>query len=244
MSTIKTALVCIAKNEDPYIKEWVEYYIKLGFENIFIYMNDWRTDYEHPQITKHIVDGLDKQRFVYNLFLEQYIQDYDWAAFFDIDEFLVLKKHKTIQEFLSDYTNCVGVGINWVVFGDNGHNDIENYEYSQIKRFTKRGKKVDRHIKTILNLKTNCVMDIHNPVGVSVCSTDNRMITGPFNLDGNDDIAQINHYYCKTPKEFLNKCERGRADTSYHKNKYPDNYNPMNLNEVEDLFAYNFMYGN
>ena len=38
---MKTALVCIAKNEDHYIDEWIEYYLKLGIDHIFIYQNDF-----------------------------------------------------------------------------------------------------------------------------------------------------------------------------------------------------------
>lgn len=34
---MKTALVCIAKNEDHYIDEWLKYYLKLGFADIFIF---------------------------------------------------------------------------------------------------------------------------------------------------------------------------------------------------------------
>jgi len=36
-----TALVCIAKNEDHYIEEWIAYHLKLGFDHIFIYAYNW-----------------------------------------------------------------------------------------------------------------------------------------------------------------------------------------------------------
>ena len=37
---IKVALVCIAKNEDNYIQEWITYNKLIGFDDIFIYQND------------------------------------------------------------------------------------------------------------------------------------------------------------------------------------------------------------
>ena len=37
---MKTALCAIAKNENLYIREWVEYYMKLGFSNIILYDNN------------------------------------------------------------------------------------------------------------------------------------------------------------------------------------------------------------
>ncbi len=42
ISFMKTALVCIAKNEDYYIDEWIKYHLKLGFSDIHVYQNDWR----------------------------------------------------------------------------------------------------------------------------------------------------------------------------------------------------------
>ena len=34
---MKIALVCLAKNEDFYIDEWIKYHTKLGFDHIYIY---------------------------------------------------------------------------------------------------------------------------------------------------------------------------------------------------------------
>ena len=38
---MKVAIVAIAKDEDPYIEEWIEYNLKCGFSKIYIYLNDW-----------------------------------------------------------------------------------------------------------------------------------------------------------------------------------------------------------
>jgi hypothetical protein len=34
---MKSALVAIAKDEDDYINEWIEYHFKIGFDNIILY---------------------------------------------------------------------------------------------------------------------------------------------------------------------------------------------------------------
>jgi hypothetical protein len=240
---MKVALVCIAKNEDNYIQEWVDYNLKLGFDHIFIYMNNWRTDIEHPQVTKIEFDGVSQQRNAYLNFTTHRKHDYDWAAFFDVDEFLVLKKHKVVQDFVQDYNNHVGIGINWYMFGNNGHTEVIDNEYSQIKRFTKRGSVMNEHVKTILNCRINSTMDIHNPYNLRITSPNRVLFQGPFNRNTNDEIAQINHYYCKTRLEFIEKCDRGRADSPMYRNTYEINYPPHNQNDVEDLWAYNFMYG-
>lgn len=240
---MKVALVCIAKNEDHYIQEWVDYNLKLGFDHIFIYMNDWRTDIEHPQVTKIEFDGLDRQRDAYANWTVNYRKNYDWAAFFDVDEFLVLKQHKTIQDFILNYNTFPAIAINWYLFGNNGHTEVIDNQYSLIKRFTKRGAQMNHHVKTILNCEHDVKMDVHNPFGLAAVSTNGVFFHGPFNDRTDDTVAQLNHYFCKTKEEFIKKCERGRADTIHQKNTYEINYHPYNLNDVEDLLAYNFMYG-
>jgi phosphosulfolactate synthase (CoM biosynthesis protein A) len=44
---MKVALVCVAKNEDNYIDEWLNYYNKLGFDNIFMYQNMVHLKYKY-----------------------------------------------------------------------------------------------------------------------------------------------------------------------------------------------------
>jgi hypothetical protein len=36
----KIALVCIAKDEDLYLQDWIDYHLKLGFDDIHIYQNN------------------------------------------------------------------------------------------------------------------------------------------------------------------------------------------------------------
>ena len=235
---MKIALVCIAKNEDNYIQEWCDYHLKIGFDDIFIYQNDWRTSISGNNIFKFELDGRAKQREAYKKFINDYYNQYDWAAFFDVDEFLVLKKHNNIKEFISDYNDFLSVGINWVFFGDNGLEFADN-DYSVIRRFIKRQKLVNKHIKSIVKLRKNLIMDVHNPA-CSWVNTNKNINSGPFNNNPSDDIAQINHYFTKTKDEFIKKRERGRADDGTIRNM-SDFYN-NNFNEIEDLTALNFMY--
>jgi hypothetical protein len=239
----KVALVCIAKNEDNYIQEWVEYHKKLGFDTIFIYQNDWVCNLEDNSIVKIELNGDCKQIVAYNNFIKEYHNEYEWAAFFDVDEFLVLKKHNNIKDFLCDYSSFNSIGVNWVVFGNNGLTEV-NGEYSLLKRFTKRQKDINPHVKNIVKLLPNVVMDVHNPLGTWYDAQGNQH-QGSFNHDGNIDIVQLNHYFCKTKEEYQLKIERGRADLS---KSHPDwvrkwsDYDLGNTNEVEDLIAYDFFF--
>jgi hypothetical protein len=236
---MKVALVCIAKNEDNYIQEWINYNLKLGFDKIFIYQNDWRTNIEHPNVIKFENDGINKQRECYHHFIQTYNNEYDWAAFFDVDEFLVLKNHKNIKDFINDYKEFPGIGVNWVLFGNNGLTKVD-VEYSLVKRFTKRQWSINQHVKSIVKLTPRLIMDIHNP-NTFVVDTNKNKFSGPFNPNGWDNIAQINHYFCKTQEEFQEKCDRGRADSPVYRRTMSE-FEEHNFNDIEDLTAYNFFY--
>lgn len=237
---MKIALVCIAKNEDNYIDEWCNYHLKLGFDKIFIYQNNWRTDLNNPNIIKYEMDGISMQRNAYSHFVKNHRDQFTWSAFFDVDEFLVLKKHKNVKDFVLEYADYNAIGINWVLFGNNNHKTIKNNEYSLIKRFTKRQHSVNNHVKCIVKLTNNLIMDIHNP-NTYWADTHKNINHGSFTKNGFDDIAQLNHYFCKTEEEFIEKCNRGRADSPIYK-RTMNEYEGHNFNEIEDLTAFNFMY--
>ena len=52
----KIALVTLAHKDDLYIQEWIEYNLKLGFDDIFIYQNNWKWDGYKPNDKVHIYD--------------------------------------------------------------------------------------------------------------------------------------------------------------------------------------------
>lgn len=240
---MKIALVCIAKDEDNYIDEWIEYHKKLGFDDIFIYQNNWRYSKKKPNVIKIEFDGEEKQDLAYNEFISNYKGIYDWAAFLDVDEFLVLHKHKNIQEFIQDYKEYKAVAINWLIFGDNSNKSVIANEYSLLKRFTKRAKEPEAFIKCIVNLSYDFYMTIHFPLNIEVIDTSFNKIklyTNEGQLIPIIDVAQINHYFCKTYPEFLQKIERGRADSKYKRTECE--FNGFNKNEVEDYSAFNFLY--
>lgn len=230
------ALVCIAKNEDNYIQEWVTYHLKLGFDSIYIYENDWVSNVNNPKVFKIPVKGQKQQIPMYNHFIKNYKNEYDWVSFLDVDEFIVLKKHNSIKEFLSNYPNEDAIGINWVFFGDNGLSF--SGEYSVIERFTKRQKMADRHIKSIVNPKKVQYMNVHNHNGKCVDTSGKEISYTPFNPNGPIDIVQINHYFTKTKEEFIKKINRGRADTGTF--RPISDFDIHNSNEIEDLTALNF----
>jgi hypothetical protein len=58
------------------------------------------------------------------------------------------------------------------------------------------------------------------------------------------DVAYINHYHNKTKEDWELRCKRGRVDCDlgHDYNRWDEEININN--QVEDLSAYNFLYGN
>lgn len=235
---MKVALVCIAKNEDSYIGEWAKYHKKLGFDDIFVYQNNWRVPVIDTETVNIDSDGNPRQLESYNDFIANYWMHYQWAAFLDVDEFIVLKKHNNIQEFVADYDEYSGVGINWYLFGDNGQTEKQT---GLLNRFTKRQSSVNQHVKCMYKMRPDLVMVNPHHGNVGWVDTNKNAHQGPFNPGGPTDVAQINHYFCKTFVEFQEKVSKGLADSNRMRD-IQDFYS-HNFNDVEDLQALNFMKG-
>lgn len=251
----KIALVTLAHKDELYIQEWIDYHLKLGFDDIHIFQNNWRweTQTTNENVFLHEFDGQsyksDEPIWVKNIqakcfteFGRKYCDEYEWVAFFDIDEFLVLKKTNNIKEFIKDYDNHDCLIINWAMFGDNGITDFDENYTSQLKRFTKRQSNLHSQFKSICKLKPNFEHQIHWTNGEWVDTT-LRHGNGPFNHNANSDVAQLNHYYIRTYPEFLIKRERGGVDDINTK-KSIETFNENNHNEVEDTLARDFLYEN
>lgn len=241
---MKVVLVCIAKNEDYYLDEWLEYNYKLGFDRIIMYENNWRCSLEKDYLTKIPFDGDVKQLPAYNDFVSKN-KEFNWVAFIDCDEFITLLKHSNIKDFIRDYQEYDGIALNWHLFGSGGKR--KRSCNSLIKQFKYRGASVDQHVKVIMNLKSKFKMlNPHRP-NIPVADTNKKLFKGPFNVGGPADVAYINHYYWKTREDYIIRCERGRATTInpkafFPKVEYWDAAKTRHL-DVCDINALKFMYG-
>jgi hypothetical protein len=239
---MKVVLVCIAKDEDSYIEEWLSYYKKLGFDEIVMYQNDWECKIVLPYLKKLTLNGPHKQMEAYRDFTNNYRNLFDWAAFFDCDEFLVLKKHKTIQEFLTEYDNPYGITINWQFFGADGKLTRGDHPNSLLKQFFLKQKDVNEHVKSILNLSSGSFMVSPHHASSQLMTTDREFFKGPFNRNGKNDVAQLNHYHHKTFEDWLIRCSRGQADHCEVRKPHQWEAEKNIFCDVEDKDAYNFMY--
>ena len=96
-----------ARNENDYIVEWVEHYLKMGFDKIIICDNNSDNAIE-TILKKYIEEGTVEifdfrncssfQVQTYSIFARY--GNYKWCAYFDCDEFLELNCYSNIKEFL------------------------------------------------------------------------------------------------------------------------------------------------
>ena len=228
------AVVLIAKNEAPYIEEWINFHVRQGVTHFIIYDNE-STDNFHEilkpyidsgLVTYHVIKGKCRQNDAYNMAVHDYGQKFRYMAFIDADEFLFLREDTDggnicafMDRFMSGHPNAGGIAVNWCNFGSGGH--ITKPEGSVLRNYTMRA---DDSFKQNHNVKTVC--DPRKVFYYGYCHAP-TYYRGFYNLDENGDIVsgaftdkvnskkiRINHYFCKSKEEYIEKMKRGRADIS------------------------------
>ena len=175
---IRSAVLAVARMENRYLVEWIEYHLNLGFSHIFICDNNF--DHEenigeflntnldssllnHVTVFNHRNDGsLHRQMHYYSNYLWKYKNDYDWIAIIDVDEFITLSSESgltSINELLSrpEFSDADQLFLNWMVYGDNGLVEYDNS--GVLKRFAVPAAispkndqaRINCHIKPIVN---------------------------------------------------------------------------------------------
>ena len=240
---MKAAICAVAKNENDYIKEWVEYHLRLGFSKIFIHDNNNPGDNSLSEVlseeiekqTVEIIDYRGRKSFqmeAYNTCYGIYGMNYDWMAFIDIDEFITIAEnsgYENIAEFLSDAgDDADAILINWMFYGDNGKVHYE--KGNVVDRFPRPVMPLDnyqnRHVKSIARTGRNIKFEtnVHCVEGENLVLEDDcfKKVPGVSPLKSPSfQNLYIRHYGTKTVEEFIRcKIGRGAADSEYGQKIY------------------------
>ena len=230
------AFVLIAKNEATYIKEWLDFHIKQGVSHFIIYDNESTDNFrevlapyiEAGTVIYDVIRGRCRQLDAYNLALNKYRRRFKYMGFIDADEFVFVRNTtdgvggigslcKFVDEFMTSHPNAGGLGINWCIFGSNHHEKrpeggiLENYTMRSLDNFF-----VNRHIKTICDPAKTFFVVIHDVLCYKdFCNLDENgeRIDGPLTQSVHFSKIRINHYFCKSLEEYIEKRKRSRADT-------------------------------
>ena len=221
-----TAICLVIKDENRYLKEWIDWHVKLGFEHFYIYDNgnvdnvndivpmydeviqenitvvNWRGHHSHIQ------------QDAYNHFMQNYKQDCRWVLCIDSDEFVRFTDGNTtnVNEFLRGYEDYTEVWGYEVEYGADGQ---EKYEDKPVReRFTTIVEStLGYYWKNFVqpNRITNWIMHYAN------YDPDKNLLFK--NEEENKNLFVIDHYYTKSWEEWCDKIKvRGGADPNYHKN--------------------------
>lgn len=225
------SVAVIVKNEARYLREFILFYMAVGADRIYLYDNDSTDD-----LLKVLAPFLSSGYVVYRRWPGRTVQTgayrdavrrtrrrTKWLALIDADEFLFSPKG-LLPEQLKAYENYPGVGVNWLMYGPNGHDrrpkGLVMDQYTTT--LADYGAGINCHIKSVVQPKeVFCVFHSHYAVykGKGYAVDENgapldNFTTRAFSRKNNREVFRINHYVTKSLEDLREKCQRGYPDGS------------------------------
>jgi hypothetical protein len=221
----QVAICCIVRDEE-YLPEWIEFHSSIGVTQFYIYDNEsviplnkaLKTYIESGLVIIEPIQGKAKQMIAYGHCLKKYGSLCKWMGFIDADEFIVPKTFTgNLPDFLIPYERFGGLGINWLVFGSNGH--VQKPSTLQMESYTRRLPKsnpLNDHVKSIIQPRyvkhiPSGPHHFHYTFGKYSVNENFVRFKGPYSPHSSNKI-QLNHYWLRSETDFTDKLKRGRGD--------------------------------
>lgn len=242
MKKYNYSICACARMEEHNINEWIAYHQSIGVQKFYIYGND--DDYKvlldvlYPLMSNskdlvtfiHYKD-VGAQSSMYLHFLKYFGYESEWISFVDLDEFISLRKHNDISNFVKTYSNDFeSIQLNWLNYGTSGN--ISRPSGSVLRNYRYRSKYLDYHTKHITKFDSiyNCGVSgpfwhsIDSDV-ISTCNVKGERysfidVLRDSNFKNNyQDYLNINsdeminygcmvHYVLKSEEDFLRRIQR------------------------------------
>ena len=155
-------LIARCKNE-PYVTEFVNYYISQGVDNIYILDDDSKKEiYKDVINNKKVTIVFDKDIIIKNSIQVLYNsikKKYKWIIYVDIDEYITTKKNINLtirQELETTFKKCICVKVPWVMMSCNS---IEKNPISLLKTNIYRWNHDKKHENVLNEHKFRCRYD-------------------------------------------------------------------------------------
>jgi hypothetical protein len=214
------AICAILKNEHRFLKEWIDHHLALGvdaihlfedkgsishesitsaYENVFLrrYQDDKEVQWLlRNQAASH------RQRILYSWFAVKYRETYDWAAFIDLDEFIMFADGYNFERLCNEFEPYPGIMLSWQMMSANNHIQRPNCGVVEAYTQPERNCNYDKGWwqKSFCNLKRwQGMYSLHRANGC--VNTDFK--ANRFQLLY--DKAWINHYFTKSWEDW---CDR------------------------------------
>lgn len=224
----KIAICAIFRDEAPYLLEWLAFHRMIGVDLFVLYDNgssDGGADLVRGSSFARnvtLIDWLERpgQLSAYNHFRVHHAARFAWAAFIDIDEFIIPLAGSSIRPILmrSVYARYAQVLLQWLVFGPSGHERrpeglvIENYTH----RLPETAE-ASRHVKPIVRPGMLCGID-HTPhtaecSGPACNSGGAEVLSYAIQPTECHEVMAVHHYFTKSHEDWQIKRHRGRGDS-------------------------------
>ncbi|SDN52990.1 Glycosyl transferase family 2 [Methylobacterium phyllostachyos] len=255
-SRFDCTLIVIARDEAPYIIEWLAFHRAVGFSRILVFDHGSTDDTPvlvaraaaaDPAISLHAIPILleaSPQIAAYTAGMA--LVRTPWVAFLDVDEFLVPWRDGSLSNYLARVPEDVSaVHINWRSFGSSG---LATPGYAFVTEAFTRCAPPDwayqTHYKTLARSEHVHAVQVHE-----VILTAGRRTLSDFTDVAADatgmadriayDGIQLNHYQCKTRVEFMARMHLPSAGNPRgpRLNDMALRYSLLDRNEVEDRSA-------
>lgn len=229
---IKICLCTPVKNENRYIREFIEFYEKYGIDKIFLYdNNDIKGEKIEPIILDYLNKGFvkimnwrGKKKSLYHIMNDCYKKNYknfDWIVFYEVDEYIHLKNYNNIKLYLNQekFKKCQKIHLNWVYHTDNNLINYDNRtlreRFPEVEPNAKNNKtNAKPRVKTILkgnisNLIINNVHQLNEKLEGCNGFGERQKIYYSKSHGADYSYYYIDHYYSKSLSEFVEKINKG-----------------------------------
>lgn len=238
---VKTLICCIGKNENRYVRHYVEWYKNLGVTHICLYdNNDIDGERFEDVIGDYIESGFVELRDVrgqkvvqLKCYTDCYTEnknDYDWILFIDCgDEYLNIEYGLNLPQYLSlhQFRNYDMIHINLKTFGDCGKTEVTDEPlWIRFPDPIPFDKKVaydfpeDMHVSSIvrgglpdIKWEGNGFTHTPSPNNLRCCNNVGFYVNSESPFAPVDfQMAAFHHYTTKTAREYCEKMRRGFPD--------------------------------
>lgn len=223
-------VICaIFKDEELFLKEWIEYHKLVGVQHFYLYDNgstDHSLEILKPYIKAKEVDLIsweresrNQQEYNFHVQIPAYEhalkiakKQAKWAAFIDIDEFICPVKKKNLVEVLKDYSSYGGLAINWQLYGTSNHHSLKENELVIESLVYKMPTGHQNHhvVKCIVQpSKVEAITDPHSffyQTGYCAVNSKKEPLQQGYLCHPSIalDVVRINHYWYGTEDWFFN----------------------------------------
>lgn len=245
----RLGICAIAKDEEAYIGEWLEFHRLIGVERFWIYADDEDGSAMRREIARRDRGDIvlmpwprtgNPQLTAYDHFLRNFPNAARWIAVIDIDEFLFSPTGMDVPSILERYEDVPyhgGVFVNWLFFGDNGH--VIQPRGLTIESYTRRGITGTPNAQGKLIVRMGLCPRFPSNPHAAVFANDGLTINehsswvpGAASSPPSIDLLRLNHYFHRSQEEAEKKWQRPVAPGFCTRN--PADMARHNLNDVAD----------